>query len=370
MDKNKKVGIITLFNCYNYGAVLQAYATYKYIKKLGYNDVEMINYENVYEAKAKKTLPFIFSGNLKDKIKKFIQYIIFGKNRKLKKAFKNFKKELKTTKYKYHNIDELRNTNYDILISGSDQIWNPTIFGKLDKVYLLEFSETAKKISIASSAGSYKFLPEEKEEIIKSLKKYEGVSVREESLKKQFENEIPNIFVSTDPTLLLSEEEWYKNLKSTNRYNEKNSEYVLIYIVDANLKTYLPEIRILKEKIKKEFWFITPYTYKMKYIDRNIVKATPNDFISLFRYANMIITNSFHGVIFSSNFNKKFIALENHKNPTRVEDYLTRIGIPEIIVRNENDAEEIKIGNLNNDYHKKIIEIVDETKKWIGDKIG
>ena len=116
MDKNKKVGIITLFNCYNYGAVLQAYATYKYIKKLGYNDVEMINYENVYEAKAKKTLPFIFSGNLKDKIKKFIQYIIFGKNRKLKKAFKNFKKELKTTKYKYHNIDELRNTNYDILM--------------------------------------------------------------------------------------------------------------------------------------------------------------------------------------------------------------------------------------------------------------
>lgn len=368
--KNKKVGIMTLFNCYNYGAVLQAYATYKYLKILGYDNVELINYENSYESKSKKTLSFIFSGNIKEMVKKFIQYVILGKNRNLKKAFKKFIKELKISDKRYDNIEELKNTNYDILISGSDQIWNPVIFGELDKVYVLDFSNNAKKIAISSSAGSYKFSSKEKTELVNCLKKYDGISVREESLKKQLENELEDIFVSTDPTLLLSEEEWCNSLKSTNKYNENDSDYVLLYIVDANLKTYLSEIRKLKEKIKKDFWLITPYRYKMECIDRNIVGATPNDFISLFKNANMIITNSFHGVIFSSNFNKKFIALENHKNPVRAKDYLTKIGIPEIIVKNEADAENIEIENLNMDYYKNIKNIVKETKQWIGEKIG
>ena len=240
----------------------------------------------------------------------------------------------------------------------------------MDKAYLLDFSETAKKISIASSAGSYKFSSDEKIKIIKSLKKYSGISVREETLKKQLEDEIQDIFVSTDPTLLLSEKEWCDNLKSNNKYNEKNSDYVLLYIVDANLKTYLAEIRKLKQKVKKDFWLITPYKYKMECIDKNIVGATPNDFISLVKNSDMVVTNSFHGVIFSSNFNKKFIALENHKNPVRTKDYLNRIGIPERIVKNELEVENIEIENFNMDYHKNIEKIVNETKQWIGDKIG
>ena len=132
----------------------------------------------------------------------------------------------------------------------------------------------------------------------------------------------------------------------------------------------MPELRKLKEKIKKDFWLITPYTYKMECIDKNLVKATPSDFISLIKNASMVITNSFHGVIFSSNFNKKFVALENHKNPVRARDYLTKIGIPEVIVKNEKDAEKLDINNLKMDYHKRIEEIVNETKKWIGDQIG
>ena len=64
MKKKEKVGVVTLFNCYNYGAVLQAYATCKFLEKLGYNDVELVNYENKYESKLKKTIPYIFSGNV------------------------------------------------------------------------------------------------------------------------------------------------------------------------------------------------------------------------------------------------------------------------------------------------------------------
>ena len=184
IDKNKKIGIITLFNCYNYGAVLQAYATYKYIESLGYEHVELINYENKYESKSKKTIRFIVSGNIKEIIKRFIQYIILGKNRNLKKGFYYFLNKVKKSKKKFKNIEELRNTSYDILISGSDQIWNPVIFNKIDFAYLLDFSDKAKKYSISSSAGSYIYSPEEKKIVTTLLKDFSGIAVRDFPLQR------------------------------------------------------------------------------------------------------------------------------------------------------------------------------------------
>ena len=369
INKNNRIGIITLFNCYNYGAVLQAYATCKYIESLGYENVEIIDYENKYESKMKKTIPFIFSGNSKEIIKRFIQYIFLGKNRSLKKGFKEFSKELKKTEKKYKSIEDLKNTNYDILISGSDQIWNPKIFNEIDLVYFLDFAKNTKKYAISSSAGSYEYSDKEKNRIEAALKEYSGISVREESLKKQLESIRDDIFVSVDPTLLLSKEEWCTNLTTNNRYNEENSDYVLVYIVDANLKQYIQEIKELKKKIGKEIWLITPYRFKMKYIDKNIVSATPNDFISLIKNANCVITNSFHGVIFSTNFKKNFVALENHKNPVRVKDYLDKVGLESRIVKNVEDAKKIRI-NDNIQYYNKLEGLVNETKKWIGDQIG
>lgn len=371
MEKEKKVGIMTLFNCYNYGAVLQAYATYKFVKNLGYENVELINYENDYESKMKKTIPFIFSGNLKDIIKKFIQFVFLGKNRHLKSGFKLFCDSLIKSNRKYRNIVELKESNYDILISGSDQIWNPVIFNTLDLSYLLDFSDKAKKISISSSAGSYKFSGNEKKNIVRCLNNYNAISVREESLKKQLQTEVKNdIFVSTDPTLLLSHEEWINDLKLSNKFNEQNSKYILMYIVDANLNTYYEELKVLKERLNLPIWLITPYKFKMKYIDRNIVSATPNDFISLFDNAEFVITNSYHGVIFSTNFKKNFIALENHKNPVRTRDYLSKIQISEKIITNKKDAETINFENNNFEYYDKLKKIVNDTKKWIGDSLS
>lgn len=368
--KNKKIGIVTLFNCYNYGAVLQAYATYEYLNKIGFKDVEIINYENKYEATMKRTIPFIFRGSIKDTLKKLIQFIIFGKNRHLKKGFTYFTKSLKKSNIKYKNLKELKESNYDILVSGSDQIWNPVIFNKLDLVFLLNFSKTAKKISISSSAGSYTYSEEEIDKVSKCLNEFSAISVREKSLKSQLQSFVnKDIFVSVDPTLLLTKEEWTSKLVSENKYNESNSKYILLYIVDANLKTYEKEIKTIKERLDMPIWIISPYKYKMKNIDRNIVCATPNDFISLFKNANYIITNSYHGVIFSTNFKKKFVALENHKNPVRTNDYLTKVGLTERIIKNNEEAKKIKLKDYDYSYFQKLNSLVNETKEWIGDNL-
>ena len=91
--------------------MLQAYATCKFIEKLGYNDVELVNYENKYESKLKKTIPYIFSGNIKDAIKRTIQFVFLGKNRHLKKGFKKFCNSLKKSTKKYKNTRKRRSRN-------------------------------------------------------------------------------------------------------------------------------------------------------------------------------------------------------------------------------------------------------------------
>lgn len=365
MNKKNKIGVITLHNSYNYGAVLQAYATCEYIKSIGYKDVELINYENKYEKKSKEPLKFIFSGTIKSQIKKFIQYVIFGKNRHLKKGFKRFNNSMKKSNY-VEDVHQIENQKYDILISGSDQIWNPVIFDGIDPIFFLNFSNKSRKISISSSAGSYIFSQNEMKDVSGYLNKYDAISVREESLKKQLEKNIDKeIFVSTDPTLLLSKLEWENRLKSNNRYNENESEYILLYLVDANLKVYEKEIISLKQRIKLPIWIITPYKFKFKNIDKNIVSASPEDFISLVSNATYIITNSFHGVIFSTNFSKPFVALENHKNPKRTFDYLKSICLENRIVKNESEARKISIMFEYQFSKQKLNGLVDNTKKWI-----
>ena len=106
-----------------------------------------------------------------------------------------------------------------------------------------------------------------------------------------------------------------------------------------------------------------------KYFCTQISDAGPHEFVTLFRDASYVITNSFHGVIFSTNFMKKFVALENHKNPVRVHDYLSGIGIENRIVKNADDAQKINLDEINFEYYNTLMKTVEKTKNWIGDKI-
>ncbi len=362
MNKSNKIGIMTIHNCYNYGASLQAYATYYFLKKIGFENVEIINYENDFEKKSKSSIKFIKTGKGKEKIKRMVQYIIFGKNRHLKKGFKKFNKNLiRSPKV---DKDTIYSLSYDILISGSDQIWNPVIFNELDEMFFLNFANNAKKMSISSSAGSYIYNKNEIERVNELLSKYDAISVREISLKEQLQPNLKKeVFVSVDPTLLLDKSEWKKSLNIKKEKNEE--EYILLYLVDANINDYMNEIERLKKRINLPIWFITPYKFKYKNIDKNIVSATPELFISLINNSEFVITNSYHGVIFSTNFDKNFFALENHKNPKRTQDYLTSIGLQDRIVKNEEDAKKIALMYDKEKAAIKLKELVDCTKNWI-----
>lgn len=150
---NKKIGIITIHSDLNYGAALQAYALNQYLREQGY-DSKIINYIKI--PNHPRVYPF----------PKNIAYKLMNIPR-----FYRYRKFLKSsvTKKSWNSVEELMNgfnEPFDVIISGSDQVWNPTCGGLIDKlnpIYYLAFADKNKykKIAYASSLGSYRFNKEE-----------------------------------------------------------------------------------------------------------------------------------------------------------------------------------------------------------------
>lgn len=211
----KKIRTITFHAAHNYGSCLQAYALQEFIKKLFSNkcDYKIINfrttyqknfYQNVFEKKQLST---------KEKIIKCLTYKDKNLYIKRTKRFEEFiNNKLQLTK-EYTSLEEL-NTNVfsaDYYICGSDQIWNyNSDMSDFDMAYFLPFTDSKNKISYAVSMGplNSRCHLEREKQIIKELKKFKALSVRDANTAKQVNqlvNREPDINV--DPTILLTNDE-------------------------------------------------------------------------------------------------------------------------------------------------------------------
>ncbi len=359
----EKVGIITFHHAkHSYGAILQAYATLSMVRKLGF-DAEIINYTNKYE---QKELKFCQKG-LKNNIYMIISwiarnYIYNGiKNpcrnkRKLNCLYKNISK-------RYRSIKELNKTEYSILISGSDQIWNPEVTGMLDEAFLLNFGNPYKKISYASSIGSYRFTSEENNILKKNLSNFDYLSVREQyaadALEKIYDG---NIQVVCDPTLLLTGDEWEKLFFEEIQNKKETGKYILTYFVGANIDTYWERIEKFVNQKKLPVYNIQSHSKKYKHVDKAIYNIMPGDLVGYIRNADIVLTDSYHGTVFSINMKKNFVAVLNENNPVRVQNLLNELGLMNRIdERLDNCLEEVKY----NDIEEKINKLRTASINWL-----
>lgn len=196
------------------------------------------------------------------------------------------------------------NKEYDCFICGSDQIWNPENF---NGVYYLNFvNDKNKKISYAPSFGVSKIPVSMKEEIKHLVNKFNWLSVREnsgESILRELTNK--KIEIVVDPTLLLSKTDW----EQISEDPKVNNDYILCYFL-GNSREYWKTVQYL-HRITTYKVIIIPIKYNSYFQKYEIRPSTsPKEFLGLIKNARLVLTDSFHGIIFSLIFKKDFFAFK------------------------------------------------------------
>ncbi len=299
-----KIGIMTWLHNGNYGTVLQAYALQKHLRAEGY-DVQSIDFSPTIVEKVKNLIKSKNSMTLFSE--KFEAMLTKRKANSAKLAVKERKfneflnSQFNLTKpfYKPEALKELRG-KYDTYICGSDQIWSPML---LNPAYYFDYlTENDKKISYACSFAVNQIPNNKKEKIKGYLTNFNRISVREnkgrEIVKDLIGKDVP---VLVDPTLLLDKAEWDK-LASERIVDKK---YVFAYFL-----TYNQEYFNKAEEIAQQMGctLVVVPTCKESYsINAEIMQdAGPTDWLSLIANAEAVVTDSFHGCVFSLIYSKQF----------------------------------------------------------------
>lgn len=343
---NKKIGILTFHWAPNAGAVLQAYALKEFLLRTGY-DVDIINYTPIYRRWRMRDFVARNMGNLKRKFLDFYYYI------KYLDTFNSIL-ELKGHKITSRKDLSIEVEKYDILITGSDQVWN-TCLPWYSDIYFLNFLNIkAKKISYAASMGQGLIDVLQKKNIESYLKDFSAISVRENAAQTALKkiNQDYQIYLVPDPTLLLQSRD-YEALCRNEFINEK--EYICSYILDAISETLAQQIyNFAKTSALKWLNLKNPETglYLYEHGAKDII-ATPTKWLHIIKNSNFLICGSFHATVFALIFHKNFIYLEpelsrQQGGNQRVRSLLTSVNLLDHIVYNPKCEDFIRI------QHKKI----------------
>lgn len=346
-----KVGILTFHNAHNYGAVLQAYALKRKVENMGHN-VEIINYCNkCIEEKYVDKLKVKFS---KEDLKhpKSLLWKLIDKSQlnyrqpawsRQCKEFDDFiSKYLLDNRKKKIKLEDIGKIGYDAIIVGSDQIWESNITGGLDDAYLLNLDFSGRKIAYAASKSGVNISGEEAKTIGESLRDFSYISVRENTLQNAISGIVDKPIVNTlDPTLLLEGKEYADIIKKPKKISSK---YIFAYFVveDKELMQYAQTLASEKgyELIELRYYL------QKKYRNHNqLADIGPKEFLGYIKNAETIVTNSFHGTVFSILFHKKFYCV--YKENVRIENLLQRLNLKDCHINTSKE-----LGQCEIDYDK------------------
>ena len=332
----KHIAIITHFHgSTNYGGVLQAYALRKVIADMGY-EAEQLRYltssENTASlpVRAKKLFIRSLINALDEKQlgtfilragkfgitfipKKIFNKLVVSKHRARRaENFSKFNNQYVPSSkiYSRNTIAESVN-EYDIFITGSDQVWNPNGF---HAPYYLDFVPDDKpKIAYAASTAVSYLTQEQYDKMYPLIIRFQQISVREENAVSMLQGMTDKkIEWVLDPTLLLSAEEW-NEVASENPVKEP---YVFAYILGDRKDNQKCATNFAKKKGLKlmTFPFTASGSLRQALFGYIHSYGGPDVWLSLIRDAEYVITDSFHAVVFSIVYQKRFVVLRRSRD--------------------------------------------------------
>jgi len=278
------IGIITFYWSKNLGALIQSFSLRKFLEELSVkNKVKFINYQQ------KQIVSREFNSQLKT-----LNPIKYFKAKKKNRRLIDWKES--------HNFPKPSFApaifNDDIFVYGSDEIWNfqSSIF-YIDK-HFFGLNNKKEKVAYAISIGNAKDFNKLDDDIVKNLKNFKNISVRDNNtfdFVKKFIGSHPQIVC--DPSLLLEIPP-----KTINLNLSQNSNYTLVYGSYFSKK----EINNIKNYAFKNDLKVVSVSYYNIWSDINILDANPNEFVYLIQNAKIVFTSMFHGVILSFKYKKNF----------------------------------------------------------------
>lgn len=341
-----KIGILTFWwGCDNYGQILQAFALQKYLKSQGH-DAYLIRYAPKavgIQAKLKRILsiPTLWS---------------YLKTRKSAKKSAEFQQahpryfsdfihaQLTLSSRTYHSLADLKKNppEADAYSVGSDQVWNKSVgLNDFGRAWFLDFgNDTVKRFSYAASFGM-KTLPDDYRRFFSPLlKKFDAISVREtEGLGFLKEMGIADAELVCDPTLLLTKEDYISLLPE--QKETKTENHLVCYMLGHACDFPKEQIdRFVQEK-GLAFHYVPSQGAENRDYYSTIETPTIAGWLRLYRDAEYVVTNSFHGTVFAILMQKKFVALPlaGHSGAMngRLETLLLNTGLSNRLLKNGDD---------------------------------
>ncbi len=349
----RNIGIITINGDNNYGNKLQNYATIKILNKYGCakniikrDKCEYRSRLNIESRKIIKTALLLVNQILKKEyvFNRQINFMKFNNN-----IFTYKKMICKNIDYKKLNAD------FDCFVAGSDQVWNPRLYPNL-YVNMLGFAEKNKKIAFAPSISVDELTLEQENMFKELLKDFDNLSCREEQgaelLRKITGKRVVSLI---DPTLMLSSEEWDKISKKP-KFHDENKKYLLLYFLGDLTDSYKQIVENIKSKYNLEV--INILDKKSKYYS-----CGPSEFVYLIKNSQIVLTDSFHGSVFSYIYNKPFRIFYRQDGcgymNSRLTNLMNKLCLDNSIYLNVGDSID---AILNTNYNKE--KLIFEQKKY------
>lgn len=332
-NKKEKIGLLNFHFSDNYGALLQTYALTKTIEDTGLS-VENINFipYNIQQKYVLFRNPFILireNGIIKGLLKFLFSFKSIGLKLKRRREFNNFRKKRLNISNNLYKKETIKNMvkDYDVIIVGSDQVWNPVIINGYEDVYFMKLEKKSdlRIVSYAASYGEDEISELDLRNLLTNISHFDYISVREKSLQSKLEiiSDAKRIDCHIDPTFLLSSKEYIDIADTIN----VTSDYILVY--DINYSEEL--IQYVNQLSKITGMGVLSFTKGKAYekLIGTFRTYSPTQFLTLINNANYVISSSFHGIAFSVIFEKKFVAFPHKKRGSRVKDLLSDLDLAE-----------------------------------------
>ncbi|MCR5147039.1 MAG: polysaccharide pyruvyl transferase family protein [Clostridia bacterium] len=368
----KNFGIVSYnihCNFTNYGSALQSWALSQAINKLGKNkwQSKLIDYCPDILADKDPLNPMKNMWDKDEESRRLCELSLPAIRENYKKFDEFYKKEFIKTKkvYTSKNFDDVvKDEDIDGFVCGSDTIFCVDEFGIDDGYYAnYDCMKNGYSISYAASFGDSHFDNDSYELLNQRLQNFKALGIREYQMipyiKQHTSVEVKKVL---DPTLLLEEND-YKEITYPERLEKE--KYVLLYARRRNDK-----MTAYADKLAKENgWKVIDISLQATNADKHrmFYEAGVQEFLSLVKNAEFIVTNSFHGMIFSVQFNKQFVIFSREQCNTKIEELLNLFGLQDRMLINGNEEYDMNIDYAQ--VFERIISEREESLKYLKENL-